>query len=184
VAVLASLLRGGSIGRLQRPYLRGCYRTVLTRAIKPGLRLWYSLTLVELVEQAKERIGVQPRIVAADAGYDSNQNIEGMIALGATPVIKRVNRRVKTGKYQQASPRLKIDQSATVWRSEYSSRVAVERLFSRLKGHRALTRHTRRRIEPVSLHCTLAILMMQACALAKVVAGKDAELRACVRSVA
>lgn len=143
-----------------------------------------SLTLVDLVAEARERSGIQPTVVAADAGYGPNQNVEGMIALGAAPVIKRINRRTTSGKWQKPHPRLQVDQKSAEWRSEYASRVAVERLFSRLKGHRALTRHTRRRLAPVSLHCTLAILTMQVSALAQIRLGRVESIRQCARSVA
>lgn len=143
-----------------------------------------SPTLVPLVSAAIDATGLRPSVVSADAGYDSNKNIEGILALGAQPVIKRVERRVKTGRYQKQSPRLEIDQQSSSWVQAYHKRVSVERIFARLKGHRSLARHSRRRLLPVTLHCTLAVLTMQAAALAKAQWGELSRLRECVRAVA
>lgn len=143
-----------------------------------------SPTLVPLVSAAVGRIGVSPVNVIADAGYDSNQNVEGILALGAQPVIKRVERRVKSGRYQKQHPRLEIDQESSEWIEAFNKRSSVERIFARLKGHRSLARHCRRHLIPVTLHCTLAILTLQAAALAHVTRGDFDRLRECARRVA
>ena len=141
-----------------------------------------SPTLVPLVSASVEANGLRPFIVSADAGYDSNANVEGMIALGARPVIKRVNRIVKTGAYRTMTARLMVDQEAREWVEAYNKRTSVERVFARLKGHRGLTRHSRRRLLPVTLHCLLAVLTVQASALGQVSVGGS--LRQCARRVA
>lgn len=143
-----------------------------------------SPTLVPLVTAAVEATGLHPEIVSADPGYDSNANVEGMIALGARPVIKRVNRIVKTGKYRTSTARLEVDQEAPEWIEAYNKRSSVERVFARRKGHRGLTRHSRRRLQPVTVHCLLAVLTMQANALGKLNTGRTGDVRECARRVA
>lgn len=143
-----------------------------------------SPTLVPLVATAAERLGMPPDAVSADAGYDSNRNVEGILALGAQPVIKRVARRTTSGRWQKRHPRLEIDQGSSEWLNAYSRRASVERVFARLKSHRTLSRHCRRRLIPVTLHCALAILTMQAAALAHIVSGDLDAVRECARRVA
>ena len=143
-----------------------------------------SPTLVPLVSAAIDATGLRPSVVSADAGYDSNANVEGLISLGARPVIKRVEHRVKTGRYQKQSPRLEIDQRSSSWVQAYHRRVSVERAFARLKSHRGLTRHSRRGLLPVTLHCLLAVLTMQAAGLAHARQGDFDGLRECARRVA
>ena len=70
------------------------------------------------------------------------------------------------------------------WKSAYSQRQSVERVFSRLKGHRSLGQHCRRGLAKVSLHCLTAVLVMQAEAVARLRVGDYEALRACTRKVA
>jgi len=143
-----------------------------------------SLTLVPLATAAVRRLGSTPAIISADAGYDSNANVEGVLALGARPVIKRVAHRTTSGRWQKPHPRLEIDQTSSDWLRAYARRVSVERVFARLKSHRSLVRHCRRRLTPVALHCLLAVLTMQAAALAHVMEGNLGRMRECARRVA
>jgi transposase len=143
-----------------------------------------SPTLVPLATAAVQRLGSEPAIISADAGYDSNANVEGILTLGARPVIKRVARRTTTGRWQKPHPRLEIDQGSPEWLRAYARRVSVERVFARLKSHRSLARHCRRRLLPVALHCLLAVLTMQAAALAHIIHGDFVRMRECARGVA
>lgn len=52
------------------------------------------------------------------------------------------------------------------WKKLYDQRVALERVFSRLKGHRALNHVTVRRMDKVTVHCFLSIIVLQSQALA------------------
>lgn len=139
-------------------------------------------TLLPLVSA----LPIVPETVSADAGYDSGANVDGLIALAIRPVIKKVAHKTTSGNWQRRYPsaRHTIDQDAAEWRAAYSRRVSVERAFARLKSHRGLTRHSRRRLEPVTLHCLLAVLTTQANALGKLNAGQWGDLRECVRRVA
>ncbi len=66
------------------------------------------------------------------------------------------------------------------WREFYSDRQAVERCFSRLKGHRALNDHCRRGLATGGLNIALSLLALQAAALG----GKIANVAVCTRKVA
>ncbi len=70
------------------------------------------------------------------------------------------------------------------WLELYHKRVAVERTISRLKDKRRLKHHCFRGVKIVNLHCTLAIIVMQAMALAKVKAGEIDALRESARKIA
>ena len=70
------------------------------------------------------------------------------------------------------------------WLATYGTRQAVERVFSRLKGHRALNGHCRRGLERVALHCVISVLALQAGALVAATDGRLAEIASCTRKVA
>lgn len=70
------------------------------------------------------------------------------------------------------------------WLEKYHKRVAVERTASRLKDKRRLNAHCFRGVKMVNLHCTLAIIVMQAMALAKVKSGEIDTLRETARKIA
>lgn len=65
----------------------------------------------------------------------------------------------------------------------YDKRPAIERVNGRLKNHRRLESHCFRGFDGISIHGTLAVLVMQAMALAKVRAGRIDEVRRCVTPV-
>lgn len=127
---------------------------------------------------------IVPEIVSADAGYDSAANVDGLMALAIRPVIKKVEHKTTTGEWQRRHPsaRHTIDQTASEWRTIYKRRTSVERAFARLKSHRGLTRHSRRRLLPVTLHCLLSVLVVQASALGHF--STDGNIRQCARRVA
>jgi hypothetical protein len=145
-------------------------------------------TLVPLVQEATHRLGFKPLAVSADRGYDSIGNVNGLLEMGIQPVIKRIDRSTpQGGKGTRVRPggeaRRAIDQTTPEWKEYYNHRTSVERLFSRLKEHRSLKRHSRRRIGPVSLHCLLALVVTQGSALAHARAGDAESVRSCVRGV-
>lgn len=78
----------------------------------------------------------------------------------------------------------RIARNSEGWQELYHRRVAVERTISRLKDKRRLNSHCFRGVKMVNLHCSLAIIVMQAMALAKVKAGQFDTLRASVRKIA
>ena len=142
-----------------------------------------------MVETARSLLSFTPHSVAADKGYDSIANVNGLLEMGVRPVIKRIDRstpqkghgtRVRPG----GEARRAIDQDAPDFKALYRRRTSVERMFSRLKEHRSLLRHSRRGLNAVSLHCLLSVLVTQASALARAKVGDLAGVRECARRVA
>lgn len=78
----------------------------------------------------------------------------------------------------------RIPRNSEEWLERYHKRVAVERSISRLKDKRRLNSHCFRGVKMIDLHCTLAIMTMQAMALAKVKAGELDALRVTARKIA
>ena len=77
----------------------------------------------------------------------------------------------------------RIKRGTEEFKTIYRKRVAVERVNSRLKDKRRLEAHCFRGLEKINLHCTLAVLTMNAMALAKVRAEKTNEMRYTARSI-
>lgn len=76
-----------------------------------------------------------------------------------------------------------VPRASVRWKLIYDQRQSAEHLFSRLKEHRRLDDHCFRSIEKITVHSTLAALVVVANALAKIRARKRPELRACVRAI-
>ena len=121
----------------------------------------------------------RPETVSADAGYDANANYKHVKALKASPVIKAKSLRKNFGVDDPALPR-----DSDEWATIYNMRQAVERCFSRLKGHRALNAHCRRGLAKVALHCAMSVLALQATAAVAAGAGRVREVAVCTRKVA
>ncbi len=121
----------------------------------------------------------RPETISADAGYDADANYAQVKAIGASPVIKAKSLRKNFGVDDPALPRDSGD-----WTEVYNMRQAVERCFSRLKGHRALNSHCRRGLAKVGLHCAMAVLALQATAVVAAESGQHETVAACTRKVA
>ena len=97
-----------------------------------------------------------PRSVLADAGYSTaklRRHIHRQYR--AQPIIKA---------YKNDKKHRPLETQA--WKLLYNRRVAVERVFSRLKEHRALNHVTVQRIRKVTIHCYLSMIVLQSQALA------------------
>ena len=121
----------------------------------------------------------RPNVVSADADYDADANYKLAKVIGASPVIKAKSLRKNFGVDDPRLPR-----TSQRWREVYSDRQAVERCFSRLKGHRTLNDHCRRGLAKVGLHIAMSLLALQASALVAAVAGEFQNVAACTRRVA
>ena len=98
-----------------------------------------------------------PKYVLADAGY-SSKDLFRLVPrqYRATPIIM-VNKH-----HKRLVERFGIMENTAEWKAIYSQRQAVERAFSRLKGQRSLNHITTRGLRKVTLHCYLALIVMQA----------------------
>ncbi|MCH9036894.1 MAG: transposase [Chloroflexi bacterium] len=97
-----------------------------------------------------------PTYVIADAGYSSIKLRKHIYRqYRAQPIIKA---------YKNDKRHLPLE--TPEWKLLYHRRVAVERVNSRLKGHRGLNHVTVKGIRKVSVHCFLSMIVLQSQALA------------------
>jgi transposase len=109
-------------------------------------------------------------VVIADAGYDSKRNILLALKYHAIPIIK-LNPRGTKKTYRRADYLLPVPRDSIEWKRYYSLRVAIERIFSRLKLELGLEHLKLRRFERVEVHFVTSLIAMVAIALAAVANG-------------
>jgi transposase len=111
-----------------------------------------------------------PKYVICDAGYSSTK-LRRLIKrqYHAEPIIK-VNPAHKKALFPETEE----------WKAIYNRRSSIERLFSRLKGHRRLNNITVRRIRKVTVHCFLSLIVVQAQALHSATNNQVSSVRQCV----
>lgn len=116
----------------------------------------------------------RPQYIICDAGYCSNK-LRRLIKrqYGAEPIIK-VNPAHKKALFPETEE----------WKAIYNRRTSIERLFSRLKGYRRLNNITVRRIQKVTVHCFLSLIVVQAQALHSATSNQISSVRQCVHAVA
>lgn len=97
-----------------------------------------------------------PRYVMADAGYTSHKL--------RTTIKKhyRAEALIRARKTEKRALALQTPE----WHYRFRKRVAIERIFSRLKEHRAFNKVTVQRIQKVTVHCFLGVIVLQAQAIA------------------
>ena len=111
-----------------------------------------------------------PQYVICDAGYSSRKlRLSIKNQYFAQPIIK-VNKRHKSELFIETKE----------WQNIYSRRTSVERLFSRLKGHRRLNNITVRRRHKVTVHCFLSLIVVQAQALHSILNNQVFSARQCI----
>ena len=110
-----------------------------------------------LLSQARKTNGkFYPQYVICDAGYSSGQLRRVIKRRWAAQAIIKAPRGHKKW-FAKETPE---------WRAIFIRRVAVERVFGRLKDHRRLNNITVRRCQRVTVHSLIPIIVMQAMALA------------------
>lgn len=111
-----------------------------------------------------------PQYVIADAGYSSDK-FRRLIKrqYRGEPIIK-VNKRHKKSLFVETKE----------WQRLYNRRTAIERLFGRLKCYRRLNNVTVRRIQKVTVHCFLSLIVVQAQALHSALNNRVSSVRQCV----
>ena len=77
-----------------------------------------------------------------------------------------------------------IPRDSEEWNATYSKRTAVERVNSKLKGHRRLNTHCHRGLAKVRLHCLMSVLSLAISALAEANANHFERVRSCTRKIA
>ena len=111
-----------------------------------------------------------PDYVICDAGY-SSKKLRFVIKhqYRAEPIIK-VNPTHKKALFPETKE----------WRTIYSRRSSIERIFGRLKGYRRLNNITVRRLRKVTVHCFLSLIVIQAQALHSATSNQMFSVRQCV----
>jgi transposase len=130
---------------------------------------------IRLFEKAS--VHVKPRRLVADPQYSSQSLRDAALKQGTVPIIPyprnqqrgvkgvlRIDRRFKSHGPQQL-------------RRAYRKRVAVERVFSRLKNLAGLTQHNLRGLTKITFHAQLCLLIMLFTAQAAVNTGKPCKTR-------
>ena len=109
-----------------------------------------------LQEARKTTSNFHPRHFMADRGY-SSKNLFALVRrqYRAEPIIM-VNRT-----HKKLVERFGIWENTVSWKALYAQRQAVERAFSRLKGQRSLNHITVRGLRKGTVHCYLALIVMQ-----------------------
>ena len=112
----------------------------------------------------------RPQYIICDAGY-SSQKLTHLIKrqYRAEPIIK-VNKAHKKSLFVETKE----------WKALYGRRSSIERLFGRLKCYRRLNNVTVRRIQKVTVHCLLSLIVVQAHALHSATSNQVSSIRQCV----
>ncbi len=109
-----------------------------------------------LLTQARRTYGkFHPEYIICDAGYNSERLRKVLKKQWHAQAIIKARKREK-----------RIADETPEWQLIFNRRVAVERVFSRMKGHRRLNNITVRRRRKVSVHSLIPVIVTQAMALA------------------
>jgi hypothetical protein len=111
------------------------------------------------------RKGIQPKIVLADAGYDSKESYRLALKYGATPIIAINKRNLKKKNTRDFERDLPIQRNSELWKSLYRKRSSVERVISRLKEELALKDVKVRGLDNVRIHAAFSLIAMLTVAL-------------------
>jgi len=135
----------------------------LTYTLTPA-NVYDSVEYLNLLKDLTAR-GIKPKVVLADAGYDSVANIRQTFErYGATPIIA-MNKRNSKDRFRKYEFDLPVDRESDEWKNLYRQRGAVERLFSRLKEEMDFKAVKVRGHESVEIHAALSLITMLSVAL-------------------
>jgi hypothetical protein len=120
---------------------------------------------------------VKPRKLLADSQYSAGNLRETALECGALPVIPYPRNQCKGIKGILRVDRKFRSHGPQKFRRAYRKRVAVERVFSRLKNLTSLTQHNLRGLAKVTFHSQLCVIIMLLTAQAAVNAHKLSKSR-------
>ena len=130
---------------------------------------------VRLFEKASGH--VKPRRLVADPQYSSQELRDAALKQGTVPVIPYPRNQMKGIKGILRVDRKFKSHGPQKLRRAYRKRVAVERVFSRLKNLAGLTQHNLRGLAKITFHSQLCILVMLLTAQAAVNTRKTGKCR-------
>ena len=103
---------------------------------------------------------VKPRMLLADSQYSASNLRETASEAGALPVIPYPRNQLKGVRGILRVDRKFRSHGPQIFKAAYRKRVAVERVFSRLKNLASLTQHSLRGLAKVTFHSQLCVLTM------------------------
>jgi len=109
--------------------------------------------------------GIQPKIVLADAGYDSKENYRLALKHGAIPIIAINRRNLKKKNTRDFERDLPVQRNTELWKTLYRKRSSAERVISRLKEELALKDLKVRGLDNVRIHVAFSLIAMVTVAL-------------------
>ncbi len=145
------------------------YELPLTLTITPGNKHEMAIFPTQLKQLLSQDI--HPRVLIADAGYDSKKNTLLCLKHGIKPVIA-INPRRTGRKKRRADYLLPIQRDSKEWNDYYGKRAAAERIFSRLKLELGLKNLKRRTLPRVRFHFTMCLIAMLVVAQASYSTGQ------------
>jgi len=132
----------------------------------------HSLKLFE-----KASLHLKPRKLLADPQYSAQSLRDAALKQGTVPVIPYPRNQMKRVKGILRIDRRFKSHGPQQFRRAYRKRVAVERVFSRLKNLAGLTQHNLRGLAKITFHTQLCLLIMLFTAQAAVNTGKPGKAR-------
>jgi hypothetical protein len=130
---------------------------------------------LKLLENAS--LHLKPRKLLADPQYSSQNLRDAALKRGTVPVIPYPRNQMKGVKGILRIDRRFKSHGPQQLRRAYRKRVAVERVFSRLKNLTSLTQHNLRGLAKITFHAQLCLLIMLFTAQAAVNTGKPGKTR-------
>jgi transposase len=130
---------------------------------------------LKLFENAS--LHLKPRKLLADPQYSSQNLRDAALKQGTVPVIPYPRNQMKDVKGILRIDRRFKSHGPQQLRRAYRKRVAVERVFSRLKNLAGLTQHNLRGLTKITFHAQLCLLIMLFTAQAAVNTGKPGKTR-------
>jgi hypothetical protein len=125
----------------------------------------------------KASIHMKPRRLVADPQYSSQSLRDAALKQGAVPVIPYPRNQQKGVKRILRIDRKFKSHGPQELRRAYKKRVAVERVFSRLKNLAGLTQHNLRGLAKITFHAQLCLLIMLFTAQAAINTHKPSKTR-------
>lgn len=110
-------------------------------------------------------------VAIADKGYDSKRNLILSIKHHVIPIIAYNPRRSKDKQKRRGDYILPVKRNSLEWNRHYEKRVAIERVFSRLKEELGLCDLKLRSLERVEVHFAICLIAMTAIASTAAITG-------------
>ena len=116
--------------------------------------------------------GIRPKVILADAAYDSKESYRLTLKYGAVPIIA-INKRNLKKNTRDFERDLPLQRNSESWKSLYRRRSSAERVISRLKDELALKDLKVRGLDNVRIHVAFSLIAMLTVALVAFKTGNE-----------